>query len=209
MDKRKVNYNLYLVTDRDILGDRDLYKSIEEAIKGGVSIIQLREKNLSSLKFYNIAKQVKKITDRYDIPLIINDRLDIVLAVDAHGLHIGPDDLSVEVARRILGPDKIIGASTRNIQEALNAQAAGADYLGVGAIFPTSTKKNTKDVSIKDLKSIKSSVNIPVVAIGGINQANASSVMQAKVDGIAVVSAILAKDNILEAAKHLVKTIKK
>lgn len=205
MDKSIVNYNLYLVTDRSILGNRDLCKSIEEAIQGGVSIVQLREKNLSSVEFYNVAMDVKVITHKYNVPLIINDRLDIALAVDADGLHVGPDDLSVEVVRKLLGPDKIIGASTCNIDEALDAQRQGADYLGVGAMFPTSTKANTDDVSIDDLRKIKESVNIPIVAIGGINQKNATSIMKTDIDGIAVVSAILGKDNILEAAKSLAK----
>ena len=208
MDKSKINYNLYLVTDRTILGSKDLCNSIEQAIQGGTSIIQLREKNITSIKFYNIAKEVKKITSKYNVPLIINDRLDIALAVDADGIHIGPEDLPVKVVRKIMGEDKIIGASTCNIKEALEAEEAGADYLGVGAIFPTKTKKNTEDVSIEDLKNIKASVNIPVVAIGGINEKNASIVMEAKIDGIAVVSAILNKSDIFESAKNLYEIVK-
>ena len=208
MDKSKINYNLYLVTDRTILGSKDLCNSIEQAIQGGTSIIQLREKNITSIEFYNIAKEVKKITSKYNVPLIINDRLDIALAVDADGIHIGPEDLPVKVVRKIMGEDKIIGASTCNIKEALEAKEAGADYLGVGAIFPTKTKKNTEDVSIEDLKNIKASVNIPVVAIGGINEKNASIVMEAKIDGIAVVSAILNKSDIFESAKNLYEIVK-
>ncbi len=208
MDKSKINYTLYLVTDRNILGSRDLCKSIEQAIQGGTSIIQLREKNITSIEFYNIAKEVKKITNKYNVPLIINDRLDIALAVDADGIHIGPEDLPVKVVRKIMGADKIIGASTCNIKEAVEAEEAGADYLGVGAMFPTKTKNNTEDVSIEDLKNIKASVNIPVVAIGGINKKNASIVMEAKIDGIAVVSAILNQSDIFESAKNLYEIVK-
>jgi len=198
-----IDYSLYLVTDRGILGNNDLCKSIEEAIEGGVTILQLREKNLTSMEFYNIAKEVKEITTKYNIPFIINDRLHIALAVDADGIHIGPDDLPVCVARELLGPNKIIGASTCNVEEALKAEKDGATYLGVGAIYPTSTKNNTDDVSIEDLAEIKNIVNIPIVAIGGINEKNAGNVMTAKVDGIAVVSAILGKGDIKEASKEL------
>lgn len=204
----KINYSLYLVTDRKILGSRDLCESIEEAIQGGVSIIQLREKNITTSEYFTLAEKVKKVTDKYNVPLIINDRLDIALAIDADGLHVGPDDLSVKAAREILGPDKIIGASTCNIKEARQAEIEGASYLGVGAIFPTSTKQNTDDVSLEDLSNIKKSVNIPIVAIGGINENNASSVMKSEVNGIAVVSAIFGKENIIEAAKNLTNIIK-
>jgi len=202
-NKGQIDYTLYLVTDRNIVGTKDFYDSIEKAIEGGVGIIQLREKNTTTREFYDIALKVKAITDKYSVPLIINDRLDIALAVDADGLHIGPDDIPISGARRLLGPDKILGASTSNLDEALEAQREGADYIGVGAMFPTKTKKDTESVSIKDLKLIKSSVEIPVVAIGGINESNAKEVMETGIDGIAVVSAILGKEDAYVAAKEL------
>lgn len=203
-----VDYSLYLVTDRRFLGDRDLCESIEKAIKGGVTVVQLREKDMTSMEFYHIAKSVKKITDKYNVPLIINDRLDIALAVDADGIHIGPDDLPISEARKLLGPKKIIGSSTCNVEEAINAQNQGANYLGVGAMFPTSTKKNTDDVTIEELTNIKNSVDIPIVAIGGINETNASTVMNTQINGLAVVSAILGKENIQESAQNLYSIIK-
>jgi len=206
-NKGKIDYTLYLVTDRSILGNKDFYISIEKAIEGGVGIIQLREKNTTTREFYDIALKVKAITDKHSIPLIINDRLDIVLAVDANGLHIGPDDIPISVARRLLGPNKILGVSTSNLDEAFEAQREGADYIGVGAMFPTKTKKDTESVSIEDLKLIKSSVEIPVVAIGGIKESNAKEVIEAGINGIAVVSAILGKEDVYAAAKELYSLI--
>ncbi|SHH69847.1 thiamine phosphate synthase [Clostridium grantii] len=199
--KDKVDYSLYLVTDRDILGDRDLCTAMEEAILGGVSIIQLREKNISSLDFYNSALKVKKVTDKYNIPLIINDRLDIALAIDAAGVHLGQSDLPCEIARKILGENKILGISTATLEEAVLAKKQGADYLGVGAMFSTSTKLNTRSVSISTLKEIKNTVNIPVVAIGGINHANYKKLIPTNIEGFAVVSAILGQDNIKLASQ--------
>ena len=203
LKKSQVNYSLYLVTDRKLLGDRDLCKTIEDAIKGGVTLVQLREKNTTTNGFINIATNVKKITNKYNIPLIINDRIDVALAIDADGVHVGPDDMSINMARKLLGQDKIIGASTNCVKEALEAESQGADYLGVGAMFPTKTKNNTEDVSIDELRNIKKLVNIPIVAIGGVNEKNASSVIAAGIDGIAVVSAILGKEDVFQASKGL------
>lgn len=206
-NKSKVNYALYLVTDRNILGDKDLCESIEQAIQGGVGLVQLREKNAKTKEFYRIALKVKEVTDKYSIPLIINDRLDIALAIDADGLHIGADDIPVKIARNLVGPDKILGVSTSNIDEAIEAQSQGADYLGVGAIFSTKTKKDAESVSLDELKLIKSSVQIPVVGIGGINELNAKEVMSTGVDGISVISAILGKKDVYSAAKDLYNII--
>lgn len=203
MNKIKIDYSLYLVTDRKLLGERDLVQSIELAIQGGVSLVQLREKSVSSREFLELAFRVKEITSRYKIPLIINDRLDIALAVEADGLHVGQDDLPMLKARELLGPDKIIGVSARTLAEALLAQEQGADYLGVGAIFKTSTKTDALEVSLEQLENIKKAVSIPVVAIGGINLENVRQVMATGVDGVSVVSAILAQDNILMAAGQL------
>ncbi|CQR71024.1 Thiamine-phosphate synthase [Sporomusa ovata DSM 2662] len=192
MDKRNCNYSLYLVTDRGLLGDKDLAKTVEQAIQGGVTVVQVREKNLSSAEFYQVALVIKGVTEKYGVPLIVNDRADIALAVDAAGLHIGQEDLPVAVARKMLGPDKIIGVSAATLAEALLAQEQGADYLGVGAVFPTNTKDDADSVSLAELEAIKAKVKIPIVAIGGINGSNIRDVMNTGVDGVAVVSVIVA-----------------
>lgn len=200
---KSVNYGLYLVSDRDILKGRDFIKSLEEAILGGVTIVQLREKDATSLEFYNLAVQVKELTSQYNIPLIINDRLDIALAVDAEGVHVGQDDLPANIVRGILGEDKIVGVSTATIEEAKKAIQDGADYIGVGALFPTDTKTNARSVTLDMLKYIKENVSIPVVGIGGINENNIKAVMDTGIDGVAIVSAILGKENIREATEEL------
>ena len=197
----KIDYSLYLVTDRDVLKGRNLITCVEAAILGGVTLIQLREKNISSLEFYNIAVKVKELTDKYNIPLIINDRVDVAIVIDAAGVHLGQSDFSCEVARKIMGKDKLIGISAGNLEEALLAEKQGADYIGVGAIFPTGTKLDAKAVSINTLKDIKRSIKIPVVAIGGINERNYILLKNTGIDGIAVISAILGKDDIKEATE--------
>ncbi|WP_425058845.1 Thiamine-phosphate synthase [Sporomusa carbonis] len=203
MDKTKVDYKLYLVTDRQCLNHRDLCACIEEAILGGVTLIQLREKSVSTLEFYETAKKVKAVADKHKVPLIINDRLDIAMAVNADGLHIGQDDMPLEVARKLLGQDKLIGVSVFCREEALLAQEQGADYLGVGAIFSTPSKSDAKYVDLMELKQIKETVNIPVVGIGGINESNLHRVLETGVDGVSVISAILAKENCQKAAANL------
>jgi thiamine-phosphate pyrophosphorylase len=202
--KNNVNYSLYLVTDREVLKGRDLCTSIEQAIQGGVTLVQLREKDLSSLEFYKIAIEVKSITDKYNVPLIINDRLDIAMAVDAAGVHVGQSDIPCEIARRTLGEDKIIGVSAATLGEALAAEKAGADYIGVGAMYSTQTKTNTRAVTIDTLSKIKKHAGIPVVAIGGINEKNFVPLREAGIDGLAIVSAILGKEDIKEAARKFV-----
>jgi len=203
-DRNELNYMLYLVSDKDILKNKDLIESLEEAILGGVTILQIREKDDSTLDFYKEAIKVKQLTKKYNIPYIVNDRLDIALAVDADGVHLGQGDMPLNIARNLLGPDKIIGVSVHNIEEALEAQACGADYIGVGAIFNTSTKKDAINVTIASLEEIKKSVSIPVIAIGGINYLNAKQVIQTGIDGIAVVSAILGEKNIRNASEKLI-----
>lgn len=206
--KNNIDYTLYLVTDRDVLKGRDLSEAIEASIKGGVTLVQLREKDISSLDFYNLAVVVKKITDKYNVPLIINDRIDIALAVDAAGVHVGQSDIPTKVARKIIGEDKILGISAATLDEAKLAEAEGADYLGIGAIFPTDTKKDARSVSIELLGEIKKSLTVPVVGIGGINENNAELLKESKIDGIAVVSAILGKENIEQAAKEMLAKFK-
>ena len=203
-----LNPKLYLVTDRRWLGERSLAASVEAAILGGVTLVQLREKGLASGTFLKLAQDVKAVTDRYGIPLIINDRVDIALAADAAGVHLGLEDLPVQTARKLLGPHKIIGASAATLEEAAAFQKQGADYLGVGAVFPTATKLGNEAVSLDDLRKIKSAVTIPVVAIGGIKAENAASVMRTGVDGVAVVSAIMNQSDIRAAAMRLMSILK-
>jgi thiamine-phosphate pyrophosphorylase len=201
MKKLDVNYKLYLVTDREVLGDKDLYRSIEEAILGGVTMVQLREKDISTLDFYKEALKVKEITTKHNVPLIINDRLDIAQAVDAEGLHIGQKDMPLTIARKLLGPDKIIGVSASTVELAVLAEKEGADYLGVGAVFPTSTKDDAETVEHSEVRRIKETVKIPVVAIGGINEVNVRIIRETGVHGVAVISAILGKDDVRKAAE--------
>ncbi|QNO13875.1 thiamine phosphate synthase [Alkalicella caledoniensis] len=205
----KIDFSVYLVTDRNALKGKDLLASLEEAIAGGVGMVQLREKDMSSLEFYNMAIKVKELTDRHDIPLIINDRIDIALTVGAAGVHLGQKDIPMAEARKILGDEKIIGISARTIKEAKLAEKQGASYLGVGAMFPTSTKEDTVSVSLDLLKEIKRSVNIPVVGIGGINLENIEKLEGTGIDGVAVVSAILSANDVKKAAQELKKNLVK
>lgn len=200
-NKDMVDYSLYLVTDRKALDGKNLIDSIETAVKGGVTLVQLREKNMNTLDYYNEAVKVRELLIKYRLPLIVNDRVDIALAADADGVHLGPEDLPVNIARKLMGPDKIIGASANCVEEALAFQEQGADYLGVGALFPTATKSNTEHVSLEQLKLIKASVHIPVVGIGGITPENALLVKASGINGIAVASAILGSRSVFEAAR--------
>ena len=199
----KVDYSLYLVTDRNLCRNKSLESAIEESILGGVTIVQLREKDTPSKDFYTVALKVKKVTDKYNVPLIINDRVDIALAVDASGVHVGQEDLSCELVRKLLPKGKIIGVSAHNIEEARKAEKDGADYVGCGAVFNTSTKSNVKELGIDKLKGIKESISIPVVAIGGINENNIDQLYGSNIDGVAVVSAIIAQENIEKASENL------
>ena len=198
-----IDYTLYLVTDRSVMSAKSLEQAVEQAIQGGCTVVQLREKYASSREFFETAQRVKQITDSYHIPLIINDRPDICLAVNAAGIHIGQQDLPAKIVRSMVGPDKIIGVSAATLSEAIQAEQDGADYLGVGAMFATSTKTNTRPVTIERLTQIKQAVQIPVVAIGGIQSSNAATLTKTGIDGIAVVSAILAQENITHAAEQL------
>lgn len=199
-----IDYSLYLVTDREILQGRSLLNAVEDAIKGGVTLLQLREKDASSREFYQIALQVRELAHSLGVPLIINDRLDIALAVDADGLHIGQDDLPAAVARRLLGPEKILGLSVSTVDEAVQGERDGADYLGAGAVYPTGSKDvETPPIGPKGLKEIKDAVSIPVVGIGGIKAANLAEVKDTGVDGVAVISAILGTPDIFGAAQNL------
>lgn len=178
-------------------------ENVELAIKGGCTVIQLREKNCSSKEFYDLAVSVKKITDKYNVPLIINDRVDIAMAVDAAGVHIGQSDLPADVVRRIIGDDKIIGVSTAKLAEALKAVKDGADYLGVGAMYSTDTKTDARPVTMEELKKIRTNVDIPIVVIGGINMNTLGNFKNIGIDGLAVVSAIVAQPDVEKAAKDM------
>ena len=183
--------SLYLVTDRSGMGDCEFESKIRSAVEGGCTMVQLREKNINSYLMYQRALSIKKITDEYHIPLIINDRLDIMLAVGADGVHLGQQDIPVKIVRRLIGKDKIIGVSAHCPEEAEKAEQDGADYLGVGAIFPTTTKKDIIITPVNVLREIKETVSVPVVAIGGINQNNINTLKGSHVDGVAVISAIM------------------
>lgn len=203
MNKEHIDYKLYLCTDRTLQKEKKLEEIVEQAVKGGCSVVQLREKECSTKEFIELARSVKKVTDRYGIPLIINDRIDIMMAVDADGVHLGQDDMMVRDARKLIGTEKIIGCSAHNLEEARRAYEEGADYLGVGAIFGTKTKKNTVDTSVETLKEICSKVDIPVVAIGGVNLSNLEKLANTGIKGVAVVSAIMGAQDSKKAAENI------
>ena len=198
----KIDYNLYLCTDRDIMSCATIEQSVEDAIKGGVTVVQLREKKSSSGDFYNLAIKVKAITDKYNVPLIINDRADIAMAVDCAGVHVGQSDLPCKELRKFMG-NKLIGVSASTIDEALQAKADGADYLGIGAMYATNTKTDTHNVSKEQLIEIRDKVKLPMVVIGGINKETLLNFKGIGVDGIAVISAIVAQPDITAAAKEI------
>lgn len=187
---------LYLVTNRYQDSLESFLEKVETACRSGVTIIQLREKNLTTNQYYQLAKQVKEITDAYQVPLIIDDRLDICLAVDAAGLHIGDDELPVSVARKVLGPEKILGVTAKTVKRALEAETSGADYLGTGAIFPTTTKENAPITLISTLKTICQTVAIPVVAIGGLTSENIDKLIGTGIAGVAVVRDLMQAEDI-------------
>ena len=187
---------LYLVTNRYQDSLESFLKKVETACRSGVTIVQLREKNLTTNQYYQLAKQVKEITDAYQVPLIIDDRLDVCLAVDAAGLHIGDDELPVSVARQVLGPDKILGVTAKTVKRALEAEEGGADYLGTGAIFPTTTKENAPITLISTLKTICQRVAIPVVAIGGLTSENIDQLIGTGIAGVAVVRDLMQAEDI-------------
>ena len=202
----QIDVTLYFVTDSSKMSIGEFLDTAEAACKGGASLIQLREKSRSGREFLDIAKQLKTVTDKFGVPLIINDRIDIALACGADGVHLGQEDIPVSDARRILGGDKIIGATAKTVEQALEAQNSGADYLGVGAIFPSVTK-NALPTDIDTLKNICNSVHIPVCAIGGITYENCSVLTGSGISGVAVVSAIAGSKDPQKAACELKKKV--
>ena len=199
---KSIDLSLYLVTD-DSSDEEKFLNTIEEGIKGGVSVVQIREKTAETLDFYNLALKVKKITSKYNVPLIINDRVDVALAIDAEGIHVGQSDMPCDITRKLIGNDKILGVSAATISEAKKAEKDGADYIGTGAVFPTATKDDAPSITKKDLKEIVESINIPVVAIGGITLDNACELLDTGISGLSVVSAIMSAENPKKASEEL------
>ncbi len=199
----KADYTLCLVTDRGLMSTKTLPEAVEQAVLGGCTMVQLREKSISSLDFYKQAAEVKQITGKYRLPLIINDRLDIALAVHAAGVHLGQSDLPAAAARKLLPSDMLLGISVSSVKEAEAAAKDGADYLGVGAMFPTGTKTDAALVPMEVLQKICRAVPIPIVAIGGIDKNNASLFRFSGVRGLAVVSAVISSPDIKKAAAEI------
>lgn len=194
---------LYAVTDRSWLQDRSLVAVVRESLDGGVTCVQLREKDLDEVRFLEEARQLQQLCREYEVPFLVNDNVDIALAVDADGVHVGQNDMEALQVREKLGPDKIIGVSAQTVEQAILAQQHGADYLGVGAVFPTGSKADAEDVSYDTLKAICEAVTIPVVAIGGITAKNIKMLVHSGICGAAVISAIYAQPDIRHAAREL------
>lgn len=206
---KNIDYRLYLVTDRKVLGDTPLEIAVENAIKGGVTLVQIREKDCLGKEFLQYAKDVKKVTDKYNVPLIVNDRVDIALAIGAAGVHVGQNDMDASYVRNIIKDNMILGVSVSNKEDAIKAVKDGADYVGVGAIYETTVKLDAVSVKLNMLKEIVDSIDIPVVAIGGINEKNIEEVLSTNIDGVAVISAILGKKDIINASINLLNAYKK
>lgn len=195
---------LYLCTDRLLAMGRPITQAVEQAIQGGVTMVQLREKDASTKDFYQVALEIQAVTRRHRIPLVVNDRLDIALAIGADGVHLGQSDMPMEAARRLVGSRMFIGISAATVESALAAQKAGADYIGTGPVFPTGSKDDAGDaIGTNRLAAVCNAVSIPVVAIGGVNADNTPGIMESGADGIAVISAILSQPDITQAARAL------
>ena len=194
---------LYAVTDSSWVGGRTLAEQVEEAIQGGATMIQLREKNLPVNEFIQLGKEIKNITDKYNIPLIINDEVEVAIAINSTGIHVGQSDMNAGDIRAKVGEYMVLGVSAQTVEQALLAEKQGADYLGVGAVFSTTSKSDADDVSYDTLKEICDAVNIPVVAIGGINRVNINKLRGSGIAGVAVISAIFAQKDIIKATKEL------
>lgn len=203
MNCTKEDLLLYAITDRAWLGEQTLYEQVEEALKGGATFLQLREKTLDDESFLKEAIEIKELCQRYHVPFIINDNVEIAVKMDADGVHVGQSDMEAGNVRELLGPDKIIGVSAQTVEQALLAQERGADYLGVGAVFPTGSKDDADDVAHETLKAICEAVDIPVVAIGGISKKNVLKLAGNGLAGISVISAIFAQKDITAATKEL------
>ena len=201
----KLDLSLYLVTDKRNKTDDEFLEIIEEAIKGGTTVVQIREKEGETLDFYNLALKVKEITSKYNVPLIVNDRIDVALAIKSEGVHIGQTDVPADVARSLIGDEMILGVSASTVEEARKAEKDGADYIGTGAVFPTATKDDAPSITKDDLKEVTGSINIPTVAIGGITLENANELAGTGIAGISVVSAIMNSKDPKIASENLLK----
>lgn len=199
---------LYAVTDRRWLGGRRLADQVEEALKGGVTFVQLREKDLDEERFLEEAKEIKELCRRYQVPFVINDNVDIAQAVDADGVHVGQSDMEAGDVRARLGQDKIIGVSAQTVEQALLAESRGADYLGVGAVFATGSKADASEVDHETVKAICQAVHIPVIAIGGITRENVGALAGTGVCGVAVISAIFAQEDVEEGTRKLKEAVR-
>ena len=204
-DKLAESLLLYAVTDRHWLGDRTLYDVVRESLDGGVTFLQLREKDLDNEHFYEEAVKLQAMAKEYNVPFVVNDNVDIAVKMNADGVHVGQHDMEAGDVRALIGPDKILGVSAQTVEQALLAEKRGADYLGVGAVFPTGSKDDADDVSYDTLKAICEAVSIPVVAIGGITKENTPELAGSGICGIAVISAIYGQPNIYEATTALKK----
>ena len=200
---KHLDTSLYFITDSTGLSEEEFLRRTEEALRGGVTLLQLREKNRTTREYLSLAEKVHELTRRYGVPLLIDDRLDVAMAMDAEGVHLGQSDLPIHIARRILGPDKIVGATAKTVPQATEAYEQGADYLGVGAIYPTTTKVKTVLTSTDTLRDICKAVPIPVNAIGGLNKTNIDVLCGIPIAGICVVSAIMKADDPRQAAVDL------
>ncbi|MDK2857577.1 MAG: thiamine-phosphate pyrophosphorylase [Verrucomicrobiota bacterium] len=201
--KNEIDYSLYVITDRALMSSATVEECVERAIDGGCTLVQLREKEISSLNFYHLAERINRICDRRRVPLIINDRIDVALAVGAAGVHVGQRDLPAGVVRGVIGKDRLLGVSAVTLEQAVQAQTDGADYLGVGAMFPTGTKTDAETVTMEELKKIREAVSIPLVVIGGINEQTVPLFKGTGIDGLAVVSAVISAQDIEKAARKM------
>ena len=204
----ELNTKLYFITDSTNYNEEEFLFRVEEALKGGATLLQLREKEKTTKEYIELAEKVHNITKKYNVPLIIDDRVDVALAVDAEGVHVGQSDMPVCIARKLMGKDKIVGATTKTVPQALEAYEQGADYLGVGAIYPTTTKVKTVLTSTETLKDICNSVPIPANAIGGLNKENIDILKGIPIAGICVVSAIMKSENPQKATAELIERAK-
>ncbi len=205
MSISKSQMKLYVVTDRSWLDEKLFTEEIEKTLQGGATLIQLREKKLSYDEFLQEGKEIKKITDKYNIPLIINDNVKIAMNIDASGVHIGQGDMDATKVRKLIGKDKILGVTAKTVEQAIKAEKDGASYIGVGAAFSTSTKLDTRVITFETIKNICQSVSIPVVAIGGIDENNIMNLKGLGIDGVALVSSILSKEDVLVATKQMLE----
>lgn len=209
MTDTKIDYSVYVLTNKKLAGESRIVDVVKAAIEGGATVIQYREKEAATGEMIEQARAILAVTKAAGIPLIINDRVDVALAIDADGVHVGQSDMPANLARKLIGPDKILGVSARTPEQVTSAIAGGADYLGTGDIFGTTTKKDTVVIGLDKFRALVALSTIPVVGIGGVNKDNAGSVIAAGADGVAVISAVFGKDNPKKAARELSDAVKK